>query len=73
MNKIRIVGIVSNKGTYPEVETKEQDAILSVGPMCRYADDLKPLLRVIAGKEVDMLNLDSKVDISKLKVRLYLF
>lgn len=62
------LGVVSNVGTYPQVETKEQEDLLSAGPMCRFAEDLIPLLKVIAGKNADFLNLDSKVDITKLKV-----
>ena len=39
-----------------------------MGPMCRYADDLIPMLKAIAGPKAHELGLDEKVDLSKLKV-----
>lgn len=62
------LGIVSNEGQYPNPHHEEQDRLLSLGPMCKNPFDLMPMLRVLAGKNISMLNLDSKVDISKLKV-----
>lgn len=44
------------------------DFILGVGPMTRFAVDLKPLLSVMAGENSSKLNLDQPVNISKLKV-----
>lgn len=35
--------------------------------MCRHAEDLLPLLKVIAGKNAEKLNLDKKVDIKKIR------
>ncbi|XP_046435707.1 fatty-acid amide hydrolase 2-A isoform X2 [Neodiprion pinetum] len=61
-------GVVSNEGQYPSPHHEEQDVLLSLGPMCRNPFDLIPMLRVLAGKNASMLNLDSKVDLSKLKI-----
>ncbi|XP_034949962.1 fatty-acid amide hydrolase 2 [Chelonus insularis] len=60
-------GIVSNHGQYPCPHCEEQYKLLAIGPMCRYAGDLKPILKIIAGENASKLNLDEKVDISKLK------
>ncbi|KAH0544254.1 hypothetical protein KQX54_001948 [Cotesia glomerata] len=60
-------GIVSNVGQYPSPHTEKQNQLLAIGPMCRYATDLKHILKVIAGDNVSKLNLDATVDISKLK------
>lgn len=35
--------------------------------MCRYAQDLTLILKIIADKNVDLLKLNEKVDISKIK------
>ncbi|XP_014205027.1 fatty-acid amide hydrolase 2 isoform X2 [Copidosoma floridanum] len=61
-------GVVSNEGQYPNAYTEEQNALLVVGPMCRFAEDLGPMLGVLAGKNAELLKLNSKVDMSKLKV-----
>ena len=61
-------GVVSNVGQYPSADTADQDNLLGIGPMCRFAEDLGPILQVLAGKNADLLKLQSKVDISKLKV-----
>lgn len=61
-------GIVSNEGQYPNAHNEDQDLLLGIGPMCRYAQDMAPILGVIAGNNAEKLNLHSKVDISKLKV-----
>ncbi|XP_076627098.1 fatty-acid amide hydrolase 2 [Colletes latitarsis] len=60
-------GIVSKHGQYPSAHSEEQDRLLSLGPMCRYAQDLMPTLKVLADKNVDKLRLNSKVDISKIE------
>lgn len=63
-------GIVSNDGQYPSAQSEDQDRLLAIGPMCRYAQDLQPILKVLAHKNVDMLRLDEKVDMSKIKVQI---
>lgn len=60
-------GVVSTKGMHPKFSPLRQK-LLSVGPMCRYATDLKPMLKVMAGKNANKLKLDKTVDLNKLKV-----
>ena len=58
-----VLGIVSNIGQFPNAENEAQ-TFLSTGPMCRYACDLGPMLKVMAGPGgVDDLKLDDKVAI----------
>ncbi|CAG2102359.1 unnamed protein product [Medioppia subpectinata] len=59
-------GVVSTDGMYPDASPKRQ-TLLSIGPMCRYACDLKPMLRVMAGDNAAKLELDKAVDLNKLK------
>ncbi|XP_054007170.1 fatty-acid amide hydrolase 2 [Hylaeus anthracinus] len=60
-------GLVSNDGQYPSAHSKEQDSLLSIGPMCRYAQDLMPTLKILADKNIDKLRLEDKIDISKIE------
>lgn len=41
---------------------------LCVGPICRFAADLKPFTKILAGSQAHKLRLDSKVDLAKMKV-----
>uniref|UniRef100_A0A7E4UL23 Amidase domain-containing protein n=1 Tax=Panagrellus redivivus TaxID=6233 RepID=A0A7E4UL23_PANRE len=60
--------LVSSKGLFPPFESVYLKQMLSIGPMCRYAKDLAPLLRVLCGKEVaDKLKLGEKVELDKCK------
>ncbi|XP_031844644.1 fatty-acid amide hydrolase 2-B [Nomia melanderi] len=59
--------IVSNDGQYPSTHSEDQDKLLAIGPMCRYAQDLKPILKVLANENAKLLHLNENVDISKLK------
>lgn len=52
--------IVSQEGVYPYAKGGQQD-MYSVGPMCRYAEDMIPMLKVLAGPKVHQLSLDTKV------------
>uniref|UniRef100_A0A8D0C3E3 Fatty acid amide hydrolase 2 n=1 Tax=Salvator merianae TaxID=96440 RepID=A0A8D0C3E3_SALMN len=59
-------GVVPNDGQFPNargIRTK----FLCSGPMCRYAEDLEPLLRVMAGANVTKLKLGEKVFLENLK------
>ncbi|XP_055351575.1 fatty-acid amide hydrolase 2-like [Paramacrobiotus metropolitanus] len=60
-------GIVPNRGQFPDV-SGNLSKFLTTGPMCRFAEDLVPMLKVLAGEKADRLNLDSPVDISRLRV-----
>lgn len=64
---IFIIGIVSSDGQYPSAHSDDQDQLLAIGPMCRYAQDIALTLKILANKNVDLLKLDQKVDISQIK------
>ncbi|KAL0821758.1 hypothetical protein ABMA28_005180 [Loxostege sticticalis] len=59
---------VSNDGQFPAAETELHDAFLGIGPMVRYAVDLKPLLGIMAGEKSSKLKLNEPVNVGKLKV-----
>ncbi|KAM6143395.1 LOW QUALITY PROTEIN: fatty-acid amide hydrolase 2 [Erethizon dorsatum] len=59
-------GVVSNKGQFP-MAGEAQEQFLCTGPMCRYAEDLIPMLRVMAGSGIRKLKLDTKVHLKYLK------
>lgn len=59
-------GLVPNEGQYPIADGSDAD-LLSTGPMCRYSEDLLPLLKVYAGPKSSEANLDQHVDVRKLK------
>ena len=62
-------GVVSNFGQLPRVEGDIHDIFLTTGPMCRYASDLVPMIKVMGEPEkVVQLNLDDKVDLKKLRI-----
>lgn len=62
-------GLVPNEGQYP---VPPPGALLhnylSTGPLCRRAEDLEPLLRVLAGEQATRLKPVAEVDISRLRV-----
>ena len=53
--------VVSNEGQHPPA-TGGQVELLATGPLCRYAEDLLPSLRIMAGPNASMLKLDTKVN-----------
>ncbi|CAL1590785.1 unnamed protein product [Knipowitschia caucasica] len=59
-------GIVPNENQLPPTSGR-QGELLSTGPMCRYAEDLLPMLKIMAGANVDKLSLNKKVDLKKLR------
>ncbi|XP_059588629.1 fatty-acid amide hydrolase 2 [Alligator mississippiensis] len=59
-------GVVPNDGQFPNARGVRID-FLCTGPMCRYAEDLEPMLRVMAGPGVEKLKLDEKVALEKIK------
>ncbi|XP_068164912.1 fatty-acid amide hydrolase 2-A-like [Antennarius striatus] len=59
-------GVVSAEDTYPTFSGR-QNEFLSVGPICRYAEDLLPMLKIMVGPNAHMLSLDTKVDLQKLR------
>lgn len=58
---------VSNEGQFPVPFSEEQNSFLGIGPMVRHAEDLKPVLKIIASKKAFLLKLDEPVDLKKLK------
>ncbi|XP_078218712.1 fatty-acid amide hydrolase 2 isoform X3 [Callithrix jacchus] len=59
-------GVVPNKGQFP-LAVGVQELFQCTGPMCRYAEDLTPMLKVMAGPGIKKLKLDAKVHLKDLK------
>ncbi|XP_078132397.1 fatty-acid amide hydrolase 2-B [Sander vitreus] len=59
-------GVVSWENQYPPCTGRHEEYI-SNGPMCRYAEDLLPMLEIMAGPKAHMFSLDRKVDLKKLR------
>ncbi|XP_004644875.1 fatty-acid amide hydrolase 2 [Octodon degus] len=59
-------GVVPNNGQFP-MAREAQEPLLCTGPMCRYAEDLLPMLKVMAGPGIRKLKLDTKVHLKNLK------
>ncbi|KAK2147128.1 hypothetical protein LSH36_569g03078 [Paralvinella palmiformis] len=59
-------GVVSNKGQHP-IATNDASTFLCTGPMCRYAVDLIPMLKIMAGSGCRKMRLDNEVDVKQLK------
>lgn len=59
--------IVSNKGQWPIPNHEEQMSYLGLGPMSRFACDLKPMLRIMAGTNASKLKLDEPVNLNSIK------
>ncbi|XP_055372681.1 fatty-acid amide hydrolase 2-A-like [Condylostylus longicornis] len=60
--------IVSNHGQFPPCTSDEHNSFLSIGPMCRYAIDLKLILKVISDDNSKYLNLDEPVDLNNVNI-----
>ncbi|XP_032052119.1 fatty-acid amide hydrolase 2 [Aythya fuligula] len=59
-------GVVPNDGQFP-IAQGARTSFLCTGPMCRYAEDLEPMLRVMAGPGVHKLKLNEKVSLEKIR------
>nr|XP_020660344.1 fatty-acid amide hydrolase 2 [Pogona vitticeps] len=59
-------GVVPCEGQFPNAVGIRKN-FLCTGPMCRYAEDLEPMLRVMAGPNVAKLNLDEEVSLGDIK------
>ncbi|KAM8987555.1 fatty-acid amide hydrolase 2 isoform 3-T3 [Ara ararauna] len=59
-------GVVPNDGQFPNAQGV-RTSFLCTGPMCRYAEDLELMLRVMAGPSVDKLRLNEKVSLEKIR------
>lgn len=60
-------GLVPNEGQYPAAQGKTHD-YLSTGPICRRAEDIEPLLRILGGPSATGLKAAAAVDFEKLRV-----
>jgi fatty acid amide hydrolase 2 len=60
-------GLVPNEGQFPG-PSGNIDRHLSTGPLCRRAEDLEPLLRIMAGDGANQLKPVGDVDVSRLRV-----
>ncbi|XP_035221698.1 fatty-acid amide hydrolase 2-like [Stegodyphus dumicola] len=60
-------GVVSNGGQYPTAAPPLQ-TFLMTGPMCRYASDLLPMLKILAVDHASKLKLDEKVHFENIKL-----
>uniref|UniRef100_UPI0037E8E1BE fatty-acid amide hydrolase 2-B n=1 Tax=Semicossyphus pulcher TaxID=241346 RepID=UPI0037E8E1BE len=59
-------GVVTSELQYPP-NTGRHEEYVSNGPMCRYAEDLVPVLKIMAGPNAHMLSLDEKVDLKNVR------
>ncbi|XP_017288676.1 fatty-acid amide hydrolase 2-B [Kryptolebias marmoratus] len=59
-------GVVSCENQYPPTSGR-QDEYVSSGPMCRYAEDLLPMLQIMSGPNAHRLSLGTKVELKKLR------
>lgn len=60
-------GIVSADGQWPQPHSELAD-FLGIGPMSRYAEDLAPVLAIMAGDRAPALRLNEKVDLRQVRV-----
>ncbi|KAG8175646.1 hypothetical protein JTE90_006844 [Oedothorax gibbosus] len=61
-------GVVSNGGQYPTAAPALQSFLIA-GPMCRYASDLLPMMRVLASDHHrQRLKMDEQVNLKDLKI-----
>lgn len=61
MIHVNVSGFVSNKGHCPSSWDEDWDRYFSVALMGRYAEDLAPTLKVMAGERAPELQLDKEV------------
>ncbi len=59
--------LVPNDGQYPAAHG-DAERILGTGPLCRRAEDLDPLLRILAGPAAERIGDPASVDFSRLRV-----
>jgi fatty acid amide hydrolase 2 len=60
-------GVVTNEGQYPAAEG-DSDRLLATGPLCRRAEDLMPLVRILAGPDGEGLGEPDEVSVEGLDV-----
>lgn len=55
-----ITGIIDNSGHEP-VAFGTRETMLSTGPMCKHAEDIRPCFKVLTQDNASMLEVDKKV------------
>lgn len=55
------IGTVSHVGHNPTSTDENWSRFFTIGPMSRYAEDLAPMLKVLANRNADKLRLDEEV------------
>jgi hypothetical protein len=54
-------GVVPHSGHNPTSTDENWGRFFTIGPMSRYAEDLAPMLKILANENTDKLQLDDKV------------
>jgi fatty acid amide hydrolase 2 len=54
-------GVVPHSGHNPTSTDENWGRFFTIGPMSRYAEDLAPMLKILANENADKLRLDEKV------------
>lgn len=57
-------GFVPNDGQFPMATGSNADLMVS-GPLCRYIEDIMPMLKIMAGPDNKLVDLDKKVKKSR--------
>ncbi|XP_063706452.1 fatty-acid amide hydrolase 2-A-like [Culicoides brevitarsis] len=60
--------LIDYEGYWPVIPDPMLEKLFSIGYMTRYAKDLKPVLKVILGENVEKLTLDKEIDFKSMKV-----
>ncbi|CAG2113554.1 unnamed protein product, partial [Medioppia subpectinata] len=58
---------VGPQQVFPDVGHPDREKYLQIGPLCRYASDLRPMLKACAGKQ-HIPDIDKELDLTQLKV-----
>ena len=62
--------LVPVAGFYPGGELKKR--FVTAGPMCRFAEDLLPMLKIMAGEQnATLAKLDRPVDLDRVKLKVF--
>ena len=62
--------LVPVTGFYPGGEKKVR--FVTAGPMCRFAEDMLPMLKIMAGKQnTELISLDKPVDFGSFKLEVF--
>ncbi|PSN41553.1 Fatty-acid amide hydrolase 2 [Blattella germanica] len=60
-------GMVNVSGHNPTSPDENWDRYFTIGPMARYSEDLKKMVRVLVGKNADRLRLNEKINMKNIK------